>query len=113
MPEIKRPASWLVVRLIIIIIIDTYYQCSHGLRPNKLNTSLSVSPAALRVPSQRSLPQLSRVPANGKSDNEMIPGVMHRSVGIYLMAEENSARGPSFDSCATSHRFKWGSLTSK
>ena len=28
--------------------------------------------------------------ANGKGDNEMIPGIVHRSPGICLRAEENA-----------------------
>ena len=33
--------------------------------------------------------------ANDKGDNEIIPGAVYRSPGIYLAAEENPARIPS------------------
>jgi hypothetical protein len=51
-----------------------------------------VPPAPVRVPSQ--LPLGSSVTsvmsvANDRGDNEMIPGAVHRSPGIYLTAEEN------------------------
>ena len=43
----------------------------------------------------------SRLSANDKGDNEMIPGDMHRSSGIYLTAKKNpketSARKPSMN----------------
>ena len=35
------------------------------------------------------LPQASRQSANDKANNEMIPKAVHRSPGIYLMAEDN------------------------
>ena len=38
--------------------------------------------------------------------NEMIPGAVHRSPGIYVTAEENSEKF-SGRGCATSHRLKW------
>ena len=52
------------------------------------------------------------VSANYKDDNEMKPGVIHGSPGIYLTAEagENSARRQSDESCVTSHHLKWGYL---
>ena len=37
-------------------------------------------------------------------DNEIIPGAVHRSPGIYLIAEENSGKPQD----ATIHRLKWG-----
>ena len=61
---------------------------SHGLRPKKL----SVSVAPVPVPSQRSLAlRVASVSSvfNDKADNEMILGVVHRSPGICLTAEEN------------------------
>ena len=33
-----------------------------------------------------------RPSANGKGDNEMIPGIMHISPGIYFAAEENPVK---------------------
>ena len=45
---------------------------------------MAVPPAAVWVPIR-----VSRQSANGKDDNEMIRGAMHRSPGICLTAEEN------------------------
>ena len=66
---------------------------------------MAVPLAPVRVHSQRPLaPTVMSVTsvANDKSDNEMIPGVVHRSPGMCLAAEENpgkprktSARRPS------------------
>ena len=59
------------------------------------------------------LPRISRLSANGKGDNEMIPGTVHRSHGIYLTAEGNSGKPlleDHHEGCATSHRLKWGPL---
>ena len=48
------------------------------------------------------------------SDNEMIPGVVHRSPGICLTAEENPGK-PQLETVdeysATSHSLKWRSLS--
>ena len=63
-----------------------------GLRPKKALATVTVPPAPLRVPSQRSLaPSVTSVTsvANDKGDNEMIPGAVHKSPGICLIAEEN------------------------
>ena len=54
-----------------------------------------VPPAPNRVPSQRPLaPSVASVTSvsNDKSDNEMIPGAVHRSSGICLTAEENPTK---------------------
>ena len=54
---------------------------SHGLRPKKLLASMAV------VPSQRPLaPRVASVTSvtNDKGDNEIIPGAVYRSPGIYL-----------------------------
>ena len=51
-----------------------------------------MSPAPIRVPSQRSFTQsvaLVTSVANDKGDNEMIVGTVHRSPGSHLIAEEN------------------------
>jgi hypothetical protein len=51
-----------------------------------------VPPAPVRVPGQRSLaPNVTSDTsvANDKGDNEMMPGAVHRSPGIYLTAKEN------------------------
>ena len=48
--------------------------------------------------------------------NEMIPGTVHRSPGIYLAAEnkkkkrKSSLRRPYDEGCATIHCLKWGLL---
>ena len=65
---------------------------------------MAVSPAPVRIPSQRPLaPSVASVTsvANDKGDNEMILGAVHRSPCICLTAEENlrkpqlSSRRPS------------------
>ena len=62
---------------------------SFWLRPKKLPVSVAVPPAPVRVPSQRPLaPSVASI-ANDKVDNEMILGLVHRSPGICLTAEEN------------------------
>ena len=51
-----------------------------------------VPSAPVRVPGHRPLaPNVTSVTsvANGKDDNEIIPGAMHRSLGVCLTAEEN------------------------
>ena len=59
------------------------------MRPKKLSVSVAISPAPIRVPSQRPLvPSVASV-ANDKGDNEMILGAVHISPGICLTAEEN------------------------
>ena len=45
--------------------------------------------ALVRDPSQRSLASSVTPLVNDMSDNEMIPGTVHRSSGIYLIADEN------------------------
>ena len=62
---------------------------SHGLRPRKLQASVAVPLAPVRVPSQRPLsPSVTSATsvANDKGDDEMILGVMHRSPGICCTA---------------------------
>ena len=54
-----------------------------------------VPPAPVRVPSQRPLaPSITSVTsvANDSGDNEIIPGAVHRSPGIYLAAVENARK---------------------
>jgi hypothetical protein len=69
-----------------------------------------VPPAPVRVPNQRplalSVASVTSV-AIDKGDNGMIPGAVHRSLGICLMAEKTSARRPSVEQAV---RLKWGSL---
>jgi hypothetical protein len=53
---------------------------------------MAVPPVPVRDPSQRPLaPSFASTTSvvNDKHDNEMIPGVVHRSPGICLTAEEN------------------------
>ena len=57
--------------------------------------SVAVPPAPVRVPSQRPLaPSVASITsvANDMGDNEMILGVVHRSPGICLRAEENTRK---------------------
>ena len=82
--------------------------------------SLAVPPAPVRVPSQRPLAPgirpLTSV-ANDKGDNEMIPGTVHRSPGIYPIAEENPGKPQLGDRLTKVVRpiivSNWGSLSSK
>ena len=70
---------------------------------------MAVSPAPVRVPSQRQLALNVTSVTNDKGDNEMILGAVHRSPGICLTAEENPARRPSDEGAVSiSHRLKWG-----
>ena len=71
---------------------------------------MAVPPAPVWVPSQKPLaPSVTSVADKG--DNEMIPGTVHRSPGIYLTAEKNpgnhSYETVRLRGCATSHRLKW------
>jgi hypothetical protein len=55
----------------------------------------------------------SRLSAHDKGNNEMIPGTVHRSHGIYFTAEENSGKlqlGTVDEGCATNDRLKCGPL---
>ena len=66
-------------------------QCLLSMRPKKLQASVAVPAAPVRVLSQRPLaPGVASVTsvANDKGDNEMILGAVQRS-GICLTAEEN------------------------
>ena len=61
----------------------------------KLQGSVAVPPAPLRVSSQRPhAPSVASVTfvANDKGNNEMIPGAANRSPGICLTAEENPGK---------------------
>ena len=63
-----------------------------GCGEKKLKASVAVPAVPVRVPSQRPLaPSVASVTsvANGKGDNEMILGAVHRSPGICFTAEEN------------------------
>ena len=48
-----------------------------------------MSPAPVRVPSQRPFALSFTTIASDKGDNETIPGAVHKSPGICLTAEEN------------------------
>ena len=74
-----------------------YCPWSHGLQPKKLYASVAVPPAPVRVPRQRPLAPSIMSLASDKGDNEMIPGVVHRSPSIYLTAEENSGNPQLLD----------------
>ena len=53
---------------------------------------MAVPPAPVRVPSYGNFPLVSwqsYLSANDKIDNEVKPGAVHRTFGIYLTAEEN------------------------
>ena len=60
-----------------------------------------VLPAPVRVSSQRPPPRVSlqsRLSGNDKGENEMIPGAVHRSPGIYFSSEENPGKPQLGDS---------------
>ena len=62
------------------------------------------------------LPRLSRQSANDNSDNEMIPGAVHRSPGICLTAEKKPQLGDrlmKFVRPVIASNVRWVSLTSK
>ena len=69
--------------------------CSHGLQPKKALNYVAVSPATVRVPSQKPLAtSVTSVTSVcwWQGDNEMVPATMNRSPGIYLTAEENPGK---------------------
>ena len=59
------------------------------------------------------VPRQSRLLANDKGDNEIIPGAVHRSPGIYLAAEKTPGKPQERvnEDSATSHQLKWDSLS--
>ena len=62
------------------------------MRPKKLYANVAVPPIPVLVPSQWPLaPSVTSV-ATDKGDNEMIPGAVHRSPGIYLAAEKHPGK---------------------
>ena len=70
-----------------------WYAWSHGLL--KKIASMTVPPAPIRVPTNVHFPRMlrqSRLSANDKGDNKMIPGTVHRSPDIYLKAEVNHGK---------------------
>ena len=69
----------------------------------------------VRVPRQRSLaPSVASVTSvpNDNGDNEMIPGAVHRSPGIYLTVEINSGK-PQLKGLCDQSSPQMGSLTAK
>ena len=61
---------------------------SHAVRPKKPYASVAIPPAPVLVPSQRPISRSVTSITNDKGDNERMSGVVHRSPGIYLTAEE-------------------------
>ena len=69
-----------------------------------------VPTAPVRVHSQRPLaPSQSRLSANDKGDNEMMPRAVHRSPDTYLKGEQNKGEH-LLGGYTTRHRLKWGFL---
>ena len=58
------------------------------------------------------LPRVSRLSANYKCDNYMIPGTVHRSPNIFLTAEKNLSKETVDESCTTNHRLRMRSIGS-
>jgi hypothetical protein len=59
-----------------------------GCGQKKLSVSVTVSPAPVRVSSQRSLALIVTSVANDKGENKIILGAVNRSPGICLTVEE-------------------------
>ena len=76
-------------------LANVFYPAVHGAisyGQKKQTASVAVLPASVRFPSHWPLtPSVTSVTsdANDRSDNEMIPGAVHRSPDINLSAEEN------------------------
>ena len=59
------------------------------------------------------LPRLSsqlRLSANDNGDNEMMPGAVHELLAFTVWLRKTSAKRPSDEGCANSHRLKWSPL---
>ena len=72
---------------------------------------MAVPSTPIQVPSQRPLaPSVMSVTSvtNGNSDNEIIPGTVHRSPGICLTAEENPGKPQLGDRRIKGLCHKWG-----
>ena len=66
-----------------------------SLRPKNLRAGVAVPPAPVRVPIQGHLPRKSchsRLSANDKGDNEMMPGAVLRNPNICLTAEKTPGK---------------------
>ena len=61
-------------------------------------SSVAVPPAPVYVPSDY-LPQVLPLLANAKGDNEVKPGAVHISPGIYLTPEDNLWEGYATNHC--------------
>ena len=111
----NKTEEWLTNRKNLFFL--TCFPWSYRLRPKILYASMTVPPAPVRVPGQRPLaPRITSVTsvAKDKGDNEMIPGAVHRSPGIYLpysweKNQKTLARRPSDDQSSP----QIGSLSSK
>ena len=66
-------------------------------------------PAPVWVPNQR---QLARVSCQSANDNEVTPGAVYISIGIYLTVEKYSGktRQETDDGWTIYHRLKWGPM---
>ena len=87
-----------------------------GLQPKKVQTSVAVPPAPVRVPSQRPLaPSVTPITSivNDKGDSEMILGAVHRSPGICLTDEENPRKPQLMKGLCVQSSPQMGSLSSK
>ena len=78
---------------------------------------MAVPPALVWFQAKGHLPRVSRqsrLSANDKGDNEMIPGAVHRAPGIYLTAEEKTGKPQLGDRVmktrAANDRRKWSPL---
>ena len=83
-----------------------------GLRPKKFHTDVAVPPTPVRVPTQRPFAPSVASEANDKSDNEIIPGPVHRYPGICLTAKENPRKPQLEDRLMKVLCLKWSPMYS-
>ena len=69
------------------------------LQPKELKESVAVHHLLSGFLSEAYLPRVSYQSTNDKGDNEMIPGAVHRSPGIYLTSEENLSQETDDEGC--------------
>ena len=87
-----RPIHSILFSLFLHCFSKSVVHGAMGCGQKRLSVSVAMSPAPVRVPSQRPLPPSvasSTSVVNDKGDNEMILRAVHRSPGICLTAEEN------------------------
>ena len=89
----------------IIIKEKSCCQWSHGLQPKKLEDSVACNQLLFGFLAKGHLFRVL-----DQSCLSAVNGAVHRSPGIYHMAEENPRGRPSDEGCVTSQGLKWVSL---